>query len=189
VYGELHAVAVETAGEPLSAYLGNDYACGTGGGPPRAGRVAAAGELYILDLGPAVQGYFADNSRAYAVDRKPTDAQRAAWAVVAGIFPLVERLAKPGVPCRDLFAAAQEHYRANRGVDFPHHLGHGVGLFPHEYPHLNPKWDDVLEEGDVFTLEPGLYGPELGGGMRIENQYLVTKDAVENLTPFRMELS
>jgi Xaa-Pro aminopeptidase len=44
-------------------------------------------------------------------------------------------------------------------------------------------------EGEVFTVEPGLYGEHLGGGMRIENQYLVTEDGVENLTPFPMDLA
>ena len=190
VYRELQAAAVAAAGEPLSpAYLGNDYACGVPGGPPRNGRTARAGELYILDLGPAYRGYFSDTCRAFAVDRKPTDAQLAAWQVVTGVFPIVEQMARPGVRCRDLFDAVNEHYLARRGIDLPHHLGHGVGLQPHEYPHLNPTWDDTLMEGEVFTVEPGLYGDELGGGIRIENQYLVTKDGVENLTPFPTELA
>jgi Xaa-Pro dipeptidase len=98
-------------------------------------------------------------------------------------------MAKPGVSCRDLFAAADDHFRSNTDTGFGHHLGHGVGLQPHEFPHLSPKWDDRLMEGEVFTLEPGIYGEHLGGGMRIENQYLVTKDGVENLTPFPMELA
>jgi Xaa-Pro dipeptidase len=177
------------AGEPLwPAYLGNDFACGAGGGPPREGRLAEAGELYILDLGPAYRGYFSDNCRAYAVDRKPTDEQLKAWQTVTAVFPIIERLAKPGVRCRDLFAAVDEHYRARTGNGLPHHLGHGVGLQPHEFPHLNPKWDDVLMAGEVFTVEPGLYAPELRAGMRIENQYLVTENGVENLTPFPLEL-
>jgi Xaa-Pro dipeptidase len=185
VYAELHAAAVEVAGEPLApAYLGNDYACGAPGGPPRGGRAAAAGELYVLDLGPAYRGYFSDSCRTFAVDRKPTDAQLKAWHVVTGVHPIVERMARPGVRCRDLYAAADEHYRAATGQPFPHHLGHGVGLQPHEFPHLNPRWDDVLAEGEVFTAEPGMYGPELNAGMRIENQYLVTATGVENLTPF-----
>jgi Xaa-Pro aminopeptidase len=189
VYTALHAAAVDAAGEPLwPAYLGNDFAGGVPGGPPRAGRAAEAGELYILDLGPAFRGYFADNSRAYAVDRKPTDEQLAAWQTVTGVFPIIERMAKPGVRCRDLFAAVDDYYRARTGNSFPHHLGHGVGLQPHEFPHLNPKWEDVLMEGEVFTVEPGLYGPNLRGGMRIENQYVVTANGVENLTPFPMEL-
>ena len=55
---ELQAAAVEECGEMLTG-TGNDYACGARGGPPRGGRKAQAGELYILDLGPAYRGYFA----------------------------------------------------------------------------------------------------------------------------------
>jgi Xaa-Pro dipeptidase len=168
----------------LSAYLGNDYACGVPGGPPRRGRTAQAGELYILDLGPAYRGYFSDNCRVFSVDRKPIDEQIEAWELVTGAFPIVEKLARPGVRCRDIFAAVDDYYRSARGVPFPHHLGHGVGLQPHEFPHLNPKWDDVLLEGEVFTCEPGIYAQAVRGGIRIENQYLVTSTGVENLTPF-----
>ena len=112
----------------------------------RKDRSAAAGELYILDLGPAYRGYFSDNARAISVDRKPTDAQIKAWEAVTAVHPIIQRMARPGVRCRDLFAAADEHYRSSIGKPFPHHLGHGVGLQPHEFPHLNPKWDDALLE-------------------------------------------
>jgi len=188
VYGELYEAAARVAGEPLSAYMGNDYACAQRGGPPRKDRAAQAGELYILDLGPAVKGYFSDNARTISVDRRPTDAQLRAWEVVSAAFPIVQKMARPGAKCREIFAAVDEYYRAKTGKEFPHHLGHGVGLQPHEFPHLNPKWDDVLMEGEVFTCEPGMYGEELREGIRIENQYLVTAEGVENLTPFGMEL-
>lgn len=189
VFNELHAAAVETAGEQLSAHLGNDYACGAGGGPPRKDHVAQAGQIYILDLGPAYRGYFADNARSFSVDHKPTDEQLKAWQAIVGAFPIVERIAKPGVRCRDLYAAVNEYFMQAVGKPLPHHLGHGVGLQPHEFPHLNPKWDDVLVEGEIFTAEPGLYGPHLNGGIRIENQYLVTKDGVKNLVDFPLELT
>jgi Xaa-Pro dipeptidase len=189
VYGELHAVAVDIAGEPLSAYLGNDYACGAGGGPPRKAHAAEAGQIYILDLGPAYRGYFADNCRCVAVNRKPTDEQLRAWEALLGVFPLIERLARPGVRCRDLYDAADAHLRQQFGTGLTHHLGHGVGLSPHECPHLNPRYDEVLEEGEVFTCEPGLYNPALNAGLRLENQYLVGAQGVENLTPFPMELA
>ncbi len=188
VFSELHAAAVEVAGEPLSAHLGNDYACGARGGPPRKDRRAEAGELYILDLGPAYRGYFSDNCRSISVDRKPTDTQLKAWAVVTDALRIVERMAKPGVRCQEIFNAVNAHYLSKTGKTFPHHLGHGVGLQPHEFPHLNLKWDDTLMEGEIFTAEPGLYGEELRLGMRLENQYRVTADGVENLTPFPLEL-
>ena len=72
---------------------------------------------------------------------------------------------------------------------FNHHLGHGIGLFPHEGPHLNPFWNDTFEAGDVFTAEPGLYDENiLHAGMRLENNYLVTETGVELLSDFPLEL-
>ncbi len=189
LFAQLHAAAVTEAGEPLTALLGNDYACGVPGGPAKRGRLAKAGQIYILDLGPCYRGYFADNCRAIAVDRKPTDAQLTAWRTVTGVFPVIEKLARAGVKCRDLHQAVNESYRAACGRDLPHHLGHGVGLQPHEFPHLNPRWDDTLLEGEVFTAEPGLYGAELAGGIRIENNYLVTAGGVESLFDYPMELA
>jgi Xaa-Pro aminopeptidase len=189
VFGELHTVAVETAGEPLTALLGNDFQSGSGGGPPRKGRVAQDGELYILDLGPCFRGYFADNARVFAVNRRPTDVQHQAWQAVAAVFGIVESMARPGARCREIFEAVDAHFTLKRGKGMPHHLGHGVGLQPHEFPHLNPQWDDVLIEGEVFTAEPGVYGPELAAGIRIENQYLVTRSGVENLVKFPLELA
>jgi Xaa-Pro aminopeptidase len=186
VFNELHAAAVEVASEPLSAFLGNDYACGARGGPPRNNRFAQAGEMYILDLGPAYRGYFSDNCRGICVNRKPTDGQMKAYDLVTSALGLVESMAGPGVRCQEIFNAVDELYRSKTGTGFPHHLGHGVGLQPHEFPHLNLRWDDTLVVGEVFTAEPGYYAEELRAGLRIENQYLVTSSGVENLTPFPM---
>lgn len=186
VFNALQSVAVRALGEPLTG-TGNDYACGARGGPPRD-RQAQVGELYILDLGPAYRGYFADTCRTLAVDGRPTDAQLAAWERVTQVFPLIERTVRPGVRCREVFAAVQELLDAYMPGGFNHHLGHGIGLFPHEAPHLNPNWDEVFEEGDVFTAEPGLYAPELRAGLRLENDYLVTASGVELLSAFPLEL-
>jgi Xaa-Pro dipeptidase len=186
VFNELQAVAVDELGEMLTG-TGNDYQCASRGGPPRHGQVAEAGDLYILDLGPAFRGYFADNCRTIAVT-SADHVQLEAWSLVTAVFALVEREVRPGSSARQLFQQAQELLdKAPVGV-FNHHLGHGVGLFPHEAPHLNPHWDDVFEEGDIFTVEPGLYAPELHAGMRIENNYRVTASGVELLTPFPMDL-
>jgi len=188
VFNRLQAAAVEEFGEMLTG-TGNDYACGERGGPPRDGRKAHAGELYILDLGPAYRGYFADNCRAIAVDRRPTDEQLTAWQHILPVFQHVEQTVKPGKRCKELFHECDAIlHEAPVGV-FNHHLGHGIGLFPHEAPHLNPYWYDVFEVGDVFTCEPGLYDEQiLRAGMRLENDYLVTETGVENLSPFPLEL-
>ena len=186
VFNELQAAAVREFGEMLTG-TGNDYQCGSRGGPPRDARPAADGELYILDLGPAFRGYFADNCRTIAVT-DASDTQRRAWSYLMQVFDHVEATVKPGKNAKELFEEAQSILdEAPVGV-FDHHLGHGIGLFPHEAPHLNPNWDDTFEEGDVFTAEPGLYDAELKAGMRVENNYVVTATGVEKLTHFSLEL-
>ena len=186
VFSELQAAAVTACGEMLTG-TGNDYACGVRGGPPRTRR-CEAGELYILDLGPAYRGYFADNARTMAVDGRPTDAQWAAWHHVCGALQLVERLGRPGARCRDIYEEVRQWLATAPVGSWSSHLGHGIGLFVHEGPHLNPNGDDVLEEGDVIAVEPALYAPELACGMRIENDYLVTPAGLELLSPFPLEL-
>jgi Xaa-Pro aminopeptidase len=189
VFTQLHAAAVQAAGKPLSAPLGNDFACGSMGGPPRAGRCAQAGEIYILDLSPWVDGYASDTCRAFAVNRQPTDPQLRAWETLVQSLRLVEKLARPGAHCREIFAAVDQQIRDAGYPPLPHHLGHGVGLQGHEAPHLNPHWNDVLLEGEMFAAEPGIYLPELAGGIRLENQYLVQAGGVVNFTPFALELA
>jgi Xaa-Pro dipeptidase len=186
VFNELQAAAVNEYGEMLTG-TGNDYACGVPGGPPRD-RQIEAGELYILDLGPAFRGYFADNTRVTAVGGKPTDEQVQAWEHIVPVFELVQRTVKPGQSCRELFQQVHQQLNAAGPWKFDHHLGHGIGLFPHEAPHLNPNWDDTFQAGEVFAVEPGLYGEGLRAGIRLENNYLVTPTGVELLTPFPLEL-
>jgi Xaa-Pro aminopeptidase len=188
VFTALHATAVESAGEPLSALLGNDFACAAPGGPPRQGRRAQAGELYILDLGPAYRGYFSDNARTIAVDRNPTDAQHQAWESIVAALKIVESMARPGARCAEIFAAVHDHFKQRTPAGLTHHLGHGLGLQPHEFPHLNPNWDDTLQQGDLFTAEPGQYAPDLRAGIRLENQYLVTSSGITNLVDAPLNL-
>ncbi len=186
VFNELQAAAVREYGEMMTG-TGNDYASGELGGPPRDRKIVA-GELYILDLGPAFRGYFADNTRVTAVNRQPTDEQHRAWEHILQVFALIERTVKPGKSCRELFHESHQLLNQARPWSFEHHLGHGIGLFPHEAPHLNPEWDDTFQAGEVFAAEPALYGEGLRAGIRLENDYLVTETGVELLTPFPIEL-
>lgn len=187
VFNELQSAAVETAGEMLIA-TGNDYQCNSPGGPPRKDVVAEDGQLYILDLGPCFRGYYADNCRTFAVNSKPTNEQLSAWQTITGVLTQVEETVKPGVSAKQLYFKAKEMLDNWKKGAFFHHLGHGIGLFPHEAPHLNSNWDDTFQEGDVFTAEPGLYSEELKAGIRLEQDYLVTADGVERLTKFPLEL-
>ncbi len=187
VFDELQAAAVREFGEMLTG-TGNDYACGVHGGPPRD-RQAQAGELYILDLGPAYRGYFADNARVICVGGKPTERQQLAWQTIANVFPMIERTVRPGKRCREVFDEAKELIGQFPGGTWHSHLGHGIGLFPHEAPHLNPNWDDTFELGDVIAVEPAVYADaELKAGIRLENNYLLTETGVELLSDFPLGL-
>jgi Xaa-Pro aminopeptidase len=187
LFNILQAAAVMAAGEPLTHPPGNDFQCNSPGGPPRA-RAAATGELFVLDLGPAYRGYYADNCRTICVGGCPSEAQQQAWSAIVAALQYVEQKVRPGVRCQAVFAEVKSQLDAVRPGAFFHHLGHGIGLFPHEAPHLNPHWDDVFEEGDVFTAEPGLYGNDLRAGIRLEENYVVTANGVEKLTEFGLEL-
>ena len=179
LYNELSAAVVEEAGE-LPLRFGQDFQCGTPGGPPRR-RPARAGELWILDLGVNYRGYYADASRVFAVTA-PTDGQVRAHRQAVETLAEMKRLARPGAACIDLYDLARERMdRIVPGGMF-HHLGHGIGLSPHEPPYLNPAWPDgVLEEGNTITVEPGVYGGDLRSGVRVEDDLLVTADGVRTL--------
>ena len=186
LYNSLQSVAVRELGEALT-YFGQDFRCNARGGLPR-NREAQSGELYILDLGVGFRGYYSDNARTISVDGNPTEEQSKAWEFLAEVFPLIEAKVCPGASCKEIFDEVQRMLDEARPWTFNHHLGHGVGLAPHEGPHLNPHWDDYFEEGDFFTVEPGLYHDELKHGIRLEQNYLVTSEGVERLTDYPLEL-
>ena len=77
---------------------------------------------------------------------------------------------------------------AGLGAAYGHGLGHGVGLQIHEAPTLRPESTDVLEAGNVVSVEPGIYLPDEGAGVRIEDLVLVTGGGCERLTQFAKEL-
>ncbi len=187
VYLELQSTAIQTLGEPLT-YFGQDFRSGARGGGPRD-RAAEAGELYILDLGVGFRGYYSDNARTIAVDREPSAEQERAWKAVAAVFPVIESFIRPGASCRELFNLVQCELDEMTPWTFNHHLGHGVGLAPQEGPHLNPRWDDTFAEGDFLAVEPGLYHDSLRHGVRLEQNYLVTKDGVELLSDWPLGLT
>lgn len=187
MYTELHTAAVRELGEPLT-YFGQDFRCCARGGAPRD-RECQAGELYILDLGVGFRGYYSDNARTLAVDRDPTPLQQQAWESLQEVFSFIESTVKPGVGCKRVFEEVSAMLAGLSPWVFNHHLGHGVGLAPHEGPHLNPNWDDTFQVGDFFTAEPGLYHEELQAGMRLEQNYVVTDSGVELLTDWPLALA
>lgn len=184
VFLAMQSAVVHAAGEFV--HLNGDFAVGERairGGGPSTERKLQPGDLYILDLFPAPHLYFGDTCRTFAVT-KPTTAQLDAHRRVVDAMATGESMIRPGVAARDVYQRVKDML----GESFWHHAGHGIGHHGHEAPRIIPGSEDVFEEGDVITLEPGIYGPELGGGIRIEDNYLVTATGIENLFHYPKEL-
>ena len=156
-------------------------------------RVLRSRQSLIVDLYPKGE-LFADCTRTFCVGEPPEPLARA-HATVVEVLELAREQARVGVRgwdlqeivCRRLGEAGYATPISDRGTTrgYVHGLGHGVGYEVHEYPSFNQEAgeDGVLEPGDVITLEPGLYEPDAGFGVRIEDLYSVTANGVENLTP------
>jgi Xaa-Pro aminopeptidase len=145
------------------------------------------GVLVIVDAGCTVDGYCSDCTRTFAVgavsDRLQEIYALCLEAQLAGLAAVA-----PGVSGRDADAASRVLIEeAGLGEAYGHGMGHGVGIQIHEAPTLRPESTDVLEPGNVVSVEPGIY--LLGvGGVRIEDLVAVTGDGAERLTTFTKEL-
>lgn len=180
--------ATYSAGEVLSGW-GQDFQCGVPGGFARPNRPIESDELYILDVGVGIRGYRSDLCRTFSVNGTPTEKQLEAHAHVLEVMKTGEKLLRPGQSCREFYEQIHGELEGWSGYHFIHHAGHGIGLDAHEVPRLNPAWEDVLEEGDVVAFEPGIYGEDLKGGIRLENNYLITESGHRQLSHFPLDLT
>jgi len=147
---------------------------------PSRRRLAGAGPV-IVDFGISSRGYNSDLTRTFHWGRV-TARYRKIYDIVLKAQQLALQAIKPGVAAPVVDARARE-YIASRGFGrmFGHSLGHGVGVQIHEAPRLSSESNDILEEGMVFTVEPGIYVPGWGG-VRIEDMVLVERDGYSLLT-------
>jgi len=187
LWSQMQQVITQHVGEMIGE-LGNDYQVGSIGSAPRR-RAMKSGEIAILDLGVIVRGYNGDMCRSIVVGGEPTAAQARAHSRIIEALTFIEATVKPGVSCKKLFEDVQQMLDGFEGLTFRHHLGHGIGLNPHEAPRLNRLHDDHFAIGDLFTAEPGLYGNDLHAGMRIENAYHLTAEGLAKLTNSSMDLA
>jgi Xaa-Pro dipeptidase len=190
VYSIFHQALVAHA--QTSVDLRGDFAAGArairGGGPPTS-RKLAAGDLYILDIFPLYNGYHCDITRTFVVGR-PSALQYEAWQTARQAHDLAARVIRPGVAGKEVYQQVRDHldrFLPARG-SFWHHLGHGLGMNGWEFPWLTPGSDQVIQEGEVLAVEPGVYGERLNGGVRLEHDYLVGKDGISPLDSFPLDL-
>jgi Xaa-Pro aminopeptidase len=155
----------------------------------------------VIDIFPADRnsGYFFDMTPTFCIGKVPDELRRL-HADVLEAFTLSAREMRPGTPAKSWQARACDFFeqrgyptiRSNPATveGYVHGLGHGVGLEIHEKPSfaLRPANNDLVETGDVLTIEPGLYFPERGLGVRIEDTFVVKEDGVESLCRSRRDL-
>ena len=130
--------------------------------------VIQTGDSVVIDMGATFEGYCSDLTRTFTVG-EPDDDFHKIYDTVLGAQTVAEEAVRPGMKGQELDAFARDFIaEAGYGEHFGHGLGHGVGLAVHERPRVAPASQDVLEEGMVFTIEPGIYVPGWGG-VRIED--------------------
>ncbi len=139
------------------------------------------GEPVIIDMGAHVDGYNGDLTRTTWVG-DPTEDLRRVYASVEAAQRAALGAIRHGVPAKDVDAAARSVLEeASLGDAFTHGVGHGLGLRVHEAPSAGKMSEDILQAGEVLTVEPGAYLPEWGG-VRIEDVVVVEADGYRLLT-------
>jgi Xaa-Pro aminopeptidase len=140
------------------------------------------GQLVVVDIGAAFGNYCADLTRTYPVSGRFTSRQKELYNLVLETQEYVERIAKPGMylvnkdhPEKSLHHLAKK-FLDDRGYGayFTHGIGHYLGLDVHDVG----DYSKPLSEGDIFTIEPGLYIPQEKIGIRIEDDYWMSKDGL-----------
>lgn len=146
-------------------------------------RVLQEGEFLLIDFGGKKHGYPADITRTFCLGTPSAEMQKI-FDTVRDANEAAIAISRPGVTCGEVDKAARDVIeKAGYGDYFIHRTGHGLGLEGHELPQIASGVDEPLEVGMVFTIEPGIYIPGLGG-VRIEDDVHVTETGVDVLTSY-----
>jgi Xaa-Pro aminopeptidase len=148
-------------------------------------RIIQRGDMGFIDVGILHYGYLGDFTRSFVVG-EPIPRQTEIISAVTNAMLAAQEAAKPGMPARDLHRVCVDALaEAGLAEHFFHHAGHGLGLGV-EPPMITPESEDVMAEGDCFTIEPGVYLRGFGGA-RMENDLILYADGVESMTKFPLD--
>ena len=146
------------------------------------------GDLLIIDWGANFSGYASDLTRTFAIGNINPELERI-YSIVLKANETALEAAKPGQSAHNVdYSARKVIEDASYGKFFIHRTGHGLGLEAHEAPYISQNNHHILTPGNVFTIEPGIYIPGLGG-VRIEDDVLITEKGNKILTSYSRELT
>lgn len=144
------------------------------------------GQIVLMDFGVRVGGYCSDMTRTVFLGKPSVEKKKIYETVLISQQKAVDYLKnclqKNVMPrASEIFKVASEYTKAAGFGDISHGLGHGIGLEVHEHPHISPGIDYNLAEGMVFSIEPGIYLPKIGG-VRVEDLYYIKNGKLIQLT-------
>lgn len=152
-------------------------------------KVIEKGEVVMYDFGILKDGYCSDFTRCFSPVTIKKAKVHEIRRIVEEALHAAEAVVKPGVSAEAVHAAAYQVIQdAGYAENFWHSTGHGVGVEIHEEPYLRFGSKQVLEEGMVFTVEPGIYLPDEGFGIRLEDMVVVRKNGGEVLTQVEYDI-
>lgn len=150
-------------------------------------RKLRSGDMIMLDIGVYANGYASDITRTFGFGELSAEQIKIYETVLAANEAAIAAI-KPGVTFGSIDKAARDVIEAaGYGPYFNHRLGHGLGIDVHEFPSVHGQNELFLREGNVFTVEPGIYVPGVAG-VRIEDDVTVTDSGVDVLTSFPKHL-
>lgn len=145
------------------------------------------GDLVTVDFGASYQGYVSDITRTVAVGEVNSQQSEIYRIVLEAQLNALAKV-KPGMTGIEADLFTRDVITGyGYGENYGHGTGHGIGMDVHEAPSVSTRGQEVLKPGMVITIEPGIYLPDIGG-VRIEDDVLVTADGLEVLTKLRKEL-